>query len=89
VANLLHRLLRGRTSHDDRDIQEAERRGDEAGSGVDEAESRTPAEAEPVSAAVPEAEPGPDVPSAPAPKPAARGPRKSRDEVSSIGPGEP
>jgi hypothetical protein len=28
-------------------------------------------------------------PQAATPKPAARGPRKSRDEVSSIGPGEP
>ena len=73
MANLLHRLLRPR--------------------GGEDAESVAAPQPEPLER--PEQEAGAEAgetasPRAAAkPKPAGRGPRKSRDEVSSIGPGEP
>jgi hypothetical protein len=73
MANLLHRLLRPR--------------------GGEDAETGEAPQAEPLEGSEPEltAEPGETKASRASAKakPATRGPRKSRDEVSSIGPGEP
>jgi hypothetical protein len=73
MANLLHRLLRPRAG--------------------EEAEPGEAAQPEPIVGPEPElaAEAGEtEAPSAAAkPKPAGKGPRKTRDEVSTIGPGEP
>jgi hypothetical protein len=73
MANLLHRLLRPR--------------------GGEDAETGEVPQPEPLEGSEPglaaEAGEATDPPAAAKPKPATRGPRKTRDEVSSIGPGEP
>ena len=74
MANLLHRLLRPR-----------------AGESPEIDEVRQPERPEPLESAEPEPvaerEERPDA--AAKPKAAAKGPRKTRDEISTIGPGEP
>ena len=72
MANLLHRLLRGRHAREAPDAPAPIERVAEA------PEPEPPPTEEPAPAA-----------SKPEEKPAGRGPRKTRDEVSSIGPGEP
>jgi hypothetical protein len=71
MANLLHRLLRGRHAP-----QEAE--------APPAPQSPAAAETEP-DAGAPDGQPV----SRPKREPKGKGPRKTRDEVSSIGPGEP
>jgi hypothetical protein len=78
MANLLHRLLRGRHAPE----PESPPAPDSSVAAEPAPELEVEPEAGPADEQAPAA-------SKPKPKPARRGPRKSRDEVSSIGPGEP